>query len=275
EEAGDIAEAILRVRENFRPREPLSLAVLYRAHFHREKIVEALAARGIPFLVRGLSVTETPVVRDVLAVARAISNESDADSLFRFCPLPRLGVAPEGLGPRLAGAGRDKVFRDVLGNMEAGKRVLEAVHAAREFVARQKLTASGALAYLMRQFTFPAGDPAIQALARFVSVWEGKPFMAAKSLVAFLDYLDLFQEGGGGVLLNSDDEQIRAEEETPDAVRLMTVHAAKVLEFSHVWILRVLSGTFPSYFREPLFEFPPALRSSVALGEGKEVHEQE
>ncbi|HMF91747.1 MAG TPA: ATP-dependent DNA helicase, partial [Candidatus Angelobacter sp.] len=275
EEAGDIAEAILRVRENARPREALSLAVLYRSHFHREKIVEALAARGIPFLVRGLSVTETPVVRDVLAVARAISNESDADSLFRICALPQFGVAPEELRARLAGAGRDKVFRDVLGNMEAGKQVLAAVHAAGEFVTQQKLTASGALAYLVRQFTFPAGDPAIQALARFVSDWEAKPFMAAKSLEAFLDYLDLFQEGGGVVLLNSEDEQLRAEEENLDAVRLMTVHAAKGLEFSHVWILRVLSASFPSYYREPLFEFPPALRSSVALGEGKDVHEQE
>jgi DNA helicase-2/ATP-dependent DNA helicase PcrA len=291
QEAGDIAEAILRVRENARPREPLSLAVLYRSHFHREKIIEALAARGIPFLVRGMNVTETPVVRDVLAVARAVSNESDADSLFRICALPQFEVAPEELRARLAAAstlarakpaqpgdpagGRDKTFRDVLENMEAGKRVLAAVSEAREFVSRQKLAASGALAYLVRQFTLPAGDPAIQALMRFTSDWEGKPFIPEKSLEAFLGYLDLFQDGGGAVLLHSEDEQIRAEEENPDAVRLMTVHAAKGLEFSHVWILRVLAPGFPVHFREPLFEFPAALRSSVALGEGKDIHEQE
>jgi DNA helicase II / ATP-dependent DNA helicase PcrA len=275
QEAGDIAEAILRVRENAHVREPLSLAVLYRSHFHREKIIEALAARGIPFLVRGMSVTETPVVRDALAVARAASHESDADSLFRICALPQFAIAPEELRSRLASAGRDKFFRDVLENMEGGKRVLAAVRAAREFVLEQKLSAAGALAYLVRQFTLPAGDPAIQALARFASDWEGKPFLATKSLEAFLGYLDLFQEGGGAVLLHSEDEQIRAEEENPDAVRLMTVHAAKGLEFSHVWILRVIAPGFPVHFREPLFEFPPALRSSVALGEGKDVHEQE
>jgi DNA helicase-2/ATP-dependent DNA helicase PcrA len=275
QEAGDIAEAILRVRENARPREPLSLAVLYRSHFHREKVIEALAARGIPFLVRGMSVTETPVVRDVLAVARAVSNESDADSLFRICALPQFAVAPEELRARLAAAGRDKTFRDVLENMEAGKHVLAAVSAAREFVAGQRLAASGALAYLVRQFALPAGDPAIQALMRFTSDWEAKPFLQAKSLEAFLVYLDLFQEGGGAVLLHSEDEQIRAEEDNPEAVRLMTVHAAKGLEFTHVWILRVLAPGFPVHFREPLFEFPAALRNSVALGEGKDVHEQE
>src|SRR5262249_4546664 len=92
QEASDIANAILRVRDEARPGEPLSLAVLYRSHFHREKVMEALAARGIPFLVRGMSVLETPLVRDVLAVARAVVNESDADSLFRICALPQFAV---------------------------------------------------------------------------------------------------------------------------------------------------------------------------------------
>src|SRR5262249_822756 len=178
--------------------------------------------RGIPFLVRGLGVTETPVVRDALAVARAMSNESDADSLFRICALPQFAVAPEELRARLAGAGRDKAFHNVLENMEAGKRVLAAVGAAREFVLRQKLTATGTLEYLVRQFEFPEGDPAIQALERFASDWEAKPFIPAKSLDAFLAYLDLFQEGGGAMLLLSEEEQARAEEENPDAVRLMT-----------------------------------------------------
>src|SRR5262249_50900954 len=61
----------------------------------------------------------------------------------------------------------------------------------------------------------------------------------------------------------------------PDAVQLMSVHAAKGLEFSHVWLLRVSSGSFPTYFKENLFEFPPALRSSIAVGDSKVVHEQE
>src|SRR6185437_581547 len=61
----------------------------------------------------------------------------------------------------------------------------------------------------------------------------------------------------------------------PDAVQLMSVHAAKGLEFTHVWLLRVTSGAFPTYFKENLFEFPPALRSSIAVGDSKVVHDQE
>ena len=65
------------------------------------------------------------------------------------------------------------------------------------------------------------------------------------------------------------------ERQYPDAVRLMTVHSAKGLEFDHVWLLRVNSGSFQTSYKPPLFEFPAQLRGSVAAGEGKEVHDQE
>src|SRR5258708_3460554 len=73
----------------------------------------------------------------------------------------------------------------------------------------------------------------------------------------------------------TEEQMAQLERQHPDAVQLMTVHAAKGLEFSHVWLLRVTSGAFPTSFKETLFEFPPALRSSIAVGEGKDVHDQE
>jgi len=280
-EADDIAEQILRFRESTPKREStsknekLSLAILYRSHFHREKAIEALAARGIPFLVRGMNVMETPVARDLLAVARAITNDRDADSLFRICALPEFEVSPQELRLGLATAGRDKAFREVLETLDAGRRVLDAIRAATEFVVKQKLRAAGALTFLVRQFAFPEGDPAVKALQRVAAEWERKPFVADKSLPALLEYLELYQEGGGIIPLLSEDEIAEAEEENPDAVRLMTVHAAKGLEFSHVWVLRVVTPGFPASYREPLFEFPQALRSSIVVGDSKEVNEQE
>jgi DNA helicase-2/ATP-dependent DNA helicase PcrA len=204
-EANDIADEILQLRESAPKNEKLALAVLYRAHFHREKVIEALAARGIPFLVRGMNVMETPIARDLLAVARAITNERDADSLFRICALPQFQVSPEDLRVKLAAAGREKTFREVLQTLEAGQRVLAEVQAAAEFVAGQKLRAAGALTYLIRQFAFPERDPAVRALARVASEWERKPFIATKSLPALLDYLDLYQEGGGMIPLLSEE----------------------------------------------------------------------
>src|SRR5215472_5943432 len=137
EEAADVAEEILRLREASRPKDRLSLAVLYRSHFHREKVIEALAARQIPFLVRGMDVLETPLARDLLAILGAVSNQSDADSLFRVAALPQFAVCPDELRARLASAGRERTFQDVLEMMESGQRVLGELRLARDFVTAQ------------------------------------------------------------------------------------------------------------------------------------------
>jgi DNA helicase-2/ATP-dependent DNA helicase PcrA len=274
-EAADIADEILRAREVSRAKDRTSLAVLYRSHFHREKVIEALAAREIPFLVKSLDILEMPLARDLLAILSAVANESDADSLFRISALPEFAVSPQELRARLAGAGRDRTFTDVLGTMESGRRVLAAVRAARDFMTRQKLCAAGALTYLVRQFALPEGDPVVRALKRFVGEWEKKPFISSQSLSAFMQYLEFYRAGGGVVPMLSETEMAEAEDANPDAVRLMTVHGAKGLEFSQVWVLRAIAPGFPAAYREPLFEFPPALRRSVVMGDSKEINEQE
>src|ERR1700674_4183968 len=48
-------------------------AVLYRQHAHRDKIVEELSRRKIPFVISKLSILEHPLVRDVLAYLRLIA----------------------------------------------------------------------------------------------------------------------------------------------------------------------------------------------------------
>ena len=115
----------------------------------------------------------------------------------------------------------------------------------------------------------------VKAILRFAATWEKKAFVKDTSLPEFLQYLDYYQKGRGILPLFTEEQMAELERHNPGAVQLMSVHAAKGLEFSHVWLLRVTSGSFPTYFKEGLFEFPPALRSSIAVGEGKLVHDQE
>ena len=62
-----------------------------------------------------------------------------------------------------------------------------------------------------------------------------------------------------------------------DAVPLMTAHAAKGLEFPHVFILRANSGSFPLNYQEALIELPRELYDpdSIAQGDDKELCQQE
>jgi DNA helicase-2/ATP-dependent DNA helicase PcrA len=273
-EAALIGEEIEQLRRN-RQLGDCSMAVLYRQHMQREDLMAELAARDIPFIVIGLNVLETAMARDVLALAGAVGNDNDADSLFRVCALPKFNVAADELRNKLGTAAGQKSFRAVLQTLESAAPVLEAIKGARAFIREQELSAEGALTYLVRQFGLPEQDAVVQAILRFAGSWVKKAFVKGTLLPEFLQYLDYYQKGRGILPLFTEEQMADLERRNPGAVQLMSVHAAKGLEFSHVWLLRVTSGAFPTYFKEGLFEFPPALRSSIAMGEGKLVHDQE
>ncbi len=273
-EAAVIGAEIERLHRS-RNKDERSIAVLYRQHLQREDVMAELAARDIPFIVTGLNVLETAMARDLLAVACAVINDHDADSLFRVCALPRFSIPPAELRDRLNAPHKEKSFKLVLKTLESAALVLVALKEARELIDQEKLTAAEAFAYLVREFGFTEKDPVVQAVLRFAKYWEEKSFVRDTSLVEFLDYLEFYREGRGIIPLFTEEQMAELERKHPEAVQLMSVHAAKGLEFSHVWLLRVTSGAFPTYFKEGLFEFPPALRSSIAIGEGKEVHDQE
>src|SRR5260370_16512978 len=108
-EAGVIGEEIEPLHRD-RHKDERSIAVLYRQHMQREDVMAELAARDIPFIVTGLNVLETAMARDLLAVACAVINDHDADSLFRVCALPRFSIPPAELRDRLNPPPKEKIF---------------------------------------------------------------------------------------------------------------------------------------------------------------------
>src|SRR5215471_3410066 len=150
QEGADIAGEILEIQRNRRGREQYSMAVLYRSHANREKLMQELAAREIPFLVKAMDVLDTAVVRDLLAVARAVANDGDAESLFRMCAFPQFAMDAHELREKLSGAANKSTFRSILGTMDPGSRVLAAVESARSFIAGQNIGLTGIFNYLVR-----------------------------------------------------------------------------------------------------------------------------
>ena len=74
QEATFIADMIQAIQRE-RPGTWLSeIAVLYRSHYHREKIVAELHRRGIPVRVKGVDLFDTPELRDAMAVLRILDS---------------------------------------------------------------------------------------------------------------------------------------------------------------------------------------------------------
>ena len=69
-----------------------SFAVLYRGHAHRDKLVDVLKARKIPFVIKNLSILSHRLVRDLIAYLRLIARPT-MTWLARACWLCRPGAS--------------------------------------------------------------------------------------------------------------------------------------------------------------------------------------
>jgi DNA helicase II / ATP-dependent DNA helicase PcrA len=238
-------------------------AVLYRKHTHREKLVDELRRREIPFVIRKLSILSSTLVRDLLAWLRLIVVPGDNVACARVLAAPYWGLEPRDL-VRLAERA-EKNHRRPLGDE------LETAQNEAPFNERGRLGELVQLLTQLRQNTKRSSatdllDELIAGLAvaplpsdqdryyldrfvKFVKEWERKS--EEKQLRHFIEYLAYFYEAGGDIALE--------EEISDDAVQLMTVHSAKGLEFPHVFILRVSKNDFPSGPRKVVFEFPPEM----------------
>jgi DNA helicase II / ATP-dependent DNA helicase PcrA len=273
-EAPDVVSIIEETRRRTRCQWK-DIGVLYRSHINRDEVVHQLAEREIPFSIENMDVSDTPEVRDLFAcVAVVVDLGSDA-SLFRVAALPQFSVDPLQLRAALRAIAKDSKegvvvpLSSVLDTVAGGRAVLDVVRRARDEVNRSQAKAHAALQLIAKQFQLDLSSPILQAALKFAAAWEDKPKTETKELGEWIDYLNYFREAGGVIPLASNDDD--------DAVRLMTAHGVKGLEFAHVFILRATSPSFPASYKERLVELPVELRDpdSVTGGDDKTLHDQE
>lgn len=268
-EAFDVVTNILERRKLRKPPVWKQFAILYRSHANRLEVVDELLANNIPISIEGMNVLDTPEVRDLWAALLALVNPGDGASQFRVAAFPQFGIDPGELQSAMKAA-RDLTSLDpILQKIPNGPRLLDKLQSVRSQVNSLGGKAARALEIVGREFQLDLGHPAAQALLQFAWDWEDKAITSTGTPREFVEYMDYFVEAGGSVC--------PASTATMDGVRVMSAHAAKGLEFDHVYILRAATGSFPTNYKESLFEFPATLGSAAkprALSD-KELHNQE
>ena len=253
--------------------------VLYRSHYQRDEVVQELAEAGIPFVIESMDISDTPQVRDLFACLNAVVSPGDDVSLFRVAALPRFQVNPDRLRQVLREIARENREARVIPlsaaieRVDGGDEVLTAVQHAREEIRRRGAKGRAALEVIVKEFGLDASSRILRAALLFAEQWEAKKVNKTTDLSELVDYLGLFREAGGVIPLTTRDEV----HENENAVRLMTVHGAKGLEFPHVFILRANANSFPCAYKETLVAFPRELRDadSVTEADDKTLHGQE
>jgi DNA helicase-2/ATP-dependent DNA helicase PcrA len=240
-----------------------TFAVLYRGHAHRDKLVDALKARKIPFVIKNLSILSHRLVRDLIAYLRLIDQLSDDVACARVLAMPAWGLEPADLARLIerAAKGKGVSLWDTMQSAKdeppfsSGDRNLGAlVELVTDLKKKtRQLTAAELFDELAEALEISSAVVAedrkyFDRLAQFVREWQ--PKSETQRLKEFVEYLDYFEQAGGSINL---------EQESGDAVQLMTVHAAKGLEFDHVYVLRLVQRGFPAGEKPRVLEFPVEL----------------
>jgi DNA helicase-2/ATP-dependent DNA helicase PcrA len=270
EEGMIVANSIFELRMNLH--EPArSFVVLYRTNAQSRAIEEALRKLNIPYRIfGGLSFYSRKEIKDILAYFRLIINPGDEEALKRIINYPARGIGDTTMNKVIAAAGdrqlslwqvMDMLDEDHLGiNAGTRSRIREFMDLIRRFraelrktdaflVARQIVNASG----IMKELE---NDDSFEGEARFENIEE--------LLNAIKDFTD--QEREGAEVLGLDGEELPSfrileefmldvalitdadteDKENKDYVSLMTIHAAKGLEFPHVFVVGLEENLFPN-----------------------------
>jgi DNA helicase-2/ATP-dependent DNA helicase PcrA len=249
EQASFVAQRVAEIHEGGIPLS--QVAVLYRAHYHSMELQMELTRRGIPFEVRsGLRFFEQAHIKDVSAYLKIICNPLDELAWKRVLLLyPRIGKATAEKIWRMisAGASDPRVgvdAKEVLQKIPVGVR--ENWKLFSRLLARlrdPKMTSDpggmielvmkeGYEAYLQSRYpNYESRADDLRQLAAFAGQYS--------SCQDFLSELALLTS------MEGETTSIRGED-GKGMITLSSVHQAKGLEWSVVFIIWLAEGRFPS-----------------------------
>lgn len=228
EKAGELVE------KNVSPSE---IAVLFRTNFQSRVLEEAFLALDVPYQVLGTRFFERKEVKDVLSFLRLALNTESTSDLARIINVPPRGIGKvtllklvEGRRNELTGTLKKKVADfDLL--MEELRRA-----------TTEKLP-SECVRHLMKQTGIEEmlKNDGEEGLERLENLRELVTLAARYDEMGVEEGLSKLLEDAA---LQSDQDEMKEKEEK-NAVTLMTIHAAKGLEFDYIFIAGLEEGLFP------------------------------
>ncbi|MBN1340318.1 MAG: UvrD-helicase domain-containing protein [Bacteroidales bacterium] len=270
EEGQMIANSIFETKMNFQVRN-IEFAILYRTNAQSRSLEEALRKLNIPYRIYGgTSFYNRKEVKDVLAYFRLCVNNKDEEALQRVINLPARGIGKTTLEKITVEAeASKKAIWEIISNSEdlAGLRLGSSVISRiTDFVTMIKSFS----AQLFKKNAYELGkhisassgilkalyeDNSYEGIARYENVEE---LINALSDFAGRPRDTVMESGNGSPLpdfrtLNEFMQEValltdadKEDKSNNDRVSLMTVHAAKGLEFPYVYVAGLEENLFPS-----------------------------
>jgi DNA helicase-2/ATP-dependent DNA helicase PcrA len=236
---------------------PCDIAVFYRTNAQSRVFEEVFIRVGLPYrVVGGVRFYERKEVRDALAYLRVLANPADIVSLRRILNTPRRGIGDRAEACIEAFASRERItFSEALTRCEEvpgmAPRSANAVQQFADLMDELRALVEGKMppaevieavldrtGYLkeLSESVDPQDESRVENLSELVGVArEFEDRVPDGGVLEFLEQVSLV----------ADADQIPDADGTGGVVTLMTLHAAKGLEYPVVFLTGLEDGVFP------------------------------
>ena len=260
EEGRFVASSIFEAKHNLQLQND-QFAVLYRTNAQSRSIEDALRRKNIPFQIYGgLSFYQRKEIKDILAYLRLIINSKDDESLKRVINYPGRGIGLTTLEKiQIYSNENNLTLFEVLENINnyeinvnkgTKEKLFDFFRMIKSFqISNENLNALEILNEVLKRVGIVnllknEGTP--EAISRIENIEElinaVQDFIEGqKEIVDSCGSLSEFLEDVA--LITDLDKEV---DNTKPKVSLMTIHLAKGLEFSHVYIVGLEEDLFPS-----------------------------
>ncbi|MBI4050111.1 MAG: ATP-dependent helicase [Candidatus Doudnabacteria bacterium] len=262
------AEAVVRKITELMSLSPQSwndFAILARSHELLEPFIAELEKNRIPYIYfanRGLY--HKPLILDLLSYFKVLLDYHDSQAFYRVLKLPVFAISDSAIvelshhahrkAASLYEAVRQKAIAKVLTTIE------KHAHLAREKSALEVYTTVFNDLEFTKAIDLESQEGWQNARYNDAFLRRLQQFMVEsrdRSLAAFMNEIAFEQEAG------SEGELAFDPEAGPEAVKLLTVHGAKGLEFSDVFVVGLVDKRFPSIERKEQIELPVELVKDI------------
>lgn len=216
---------------------PEGIAILFRTNFQSRALEEGLLRAGVPYKLLGTHFFARKEVKDALAWIRLAMDPSREVDKLRAAAAPPRGIGKVTLG-KLAAGQRGLLRAGELAKVETFENLIQELSRAAEALVPSEFVKLVIEKSGMRRALVEEGSDEdrerfenVEELASVAARYDATP--GKESIAAFL----------AEAALASDQDEMDQGEKT--GVMLMTVHAAKGLEFDTVFVSGMEEGLFP------------------------------
>lgn len=233
DEARNIADATRNLIEN--GVSARNIAVLYRTNFQSRVLEESFIKKNLPYQLVGVRFFERKEVKDVLSYIKASLNRDSWNDIGRIINVPTRGIGKATIA-KIISKREDLIPEGMQIKINNFWKLLDDIN--KEIKEKKP----GEIVKFVIQ------ESGIEKALREGSAEDEERLLNIRELVTVATGYDHLPQGEGiesfltNVALASDQDDL---EKDHDAVKLMTVHASKGLEFDYVFIAGMEQDLFP------------------------------